>query len=32
VLVAGSAMYKGEPAEEMRKIIESGRRAAEKMR
>lgn len=32
VLVAGSAVYKGEPAQEMRKIIESGRRAAEKMR
>jgi ribulose-phosphate 3-epimerase len=31
VLVAGSAVYKGEPAQEMRKIIESGRRAAEKM-
>ena len=28
VLVAGSAVFKGEPAEEMRKIIESGRAAA----
>jgi ribulose-phosphate 3-epimerase len=27
VLVAGSAVYKGEPAREMRKILESGRRA-----
>ena len=27
VLVAGSAVYKGEPAQEMRKILESGRRA-----
>ena len=27
VLVAGSAVYKGEPATEMRKIIEAGRRA-----
>lgn len=25
VLIAGSAVYKGEPEEEMRKIIESGR-------
>jgi ribulose-phosphate 3-epimerase len=30
VLVAGSAVYKGEPASEMRKIIEAGRRAARK--
>ena len=29
VLVAGSAVYKGDPATEMRKIIEAGRRAAE---
>ncbi len=29
VLVAGSAVYKGDPATEMRKIIESGRRVAE---
>ena len=28
VLVAGSAVYKGDPATEMRKIIEAGRRAA----
>lgn len=28
VLVAGSAVYKGEPATEMRRIIEAGRRAA----
>ena len=28
VLVAGSAVYKGEPATEMRKILEAGRRAA----
>jgi len=28
VLVAGSAVYKGDPASEMRKIIEAGRRAA----
>lgn len=28
VLVAGSAVYKGDPAAEMRKIIEAGRRAA----
>lgn len=27
VLIAGSAVYKGDPATEMRKIIESGRRA-----
>ena len=27
VLVAGSAVYKGDPAREMRKIIEAGRRA-----
>ena len=27
VLVAGSAVYKGDPAQEMRKILESGRRA-----
>ncbi len=25
VLVAGSAVYKGEPAKEMRRIIEAGR-------
>jgi ribulose-phosphate 3-epimerase len=30
VLVAGSAVYKGDPASEMRKIIEAGRRAARK--
>jgi ribulose-phosphate 3-epimerase len=30
VLVAGSAVYKGDPASEMRKIIEAGRRAASK--
>ena len=30
VLVAGSAVYKGNPASEMRKIIEAGRRAARK--
>jgi ribulose-phosphate 3-epimerase len=30
VLVAGSAVYKGDPANEMRKIIEAGRRAARK--
>lgn len=29
VLVAGSAVYKGDPATEMRKIIEAGRRAVE---
>ena len=28
VLVAGSAVYKGDPATEMRKILEAGRRAA----
>ena len=28
VLVAGSAVYKGEPANEMRRIVEAGRRAA----
>jgi ribulose-phosphate 3-epimerase len=28
VLVAGSAVYKGEPATEMRRILEAGRRAA----
>jgi ribulose-phosphate 3-epimerase len=28
VLVAGSAVYKGDPVSEMRKIIEAGRRAA----
>jgi ribulose-phosphate 3-epimerase len=28
VLVAGSAVYKGDPATEMRHIIEAGRRAA----
>ncbi len=28
VLVAGSAVYRGDPASEMRKIIEAGRRAA----
>jgi ribulose-phosphate 3-epimerase len=28
VLVAGSAVYKGDPASEMRKVIEAGRRAA----
>jgi ribulose-phosphate 3-epimerase len=28
VLVAGSAVYKGDPADEMRKIIEAGRRTA----
>ena len=27
VLVAGSAVYKGDPATEMRRIIEAGRRA-----
>jgi ribulose-phosphate 3-epimerase len=27
VIVAGSAVYKGNPATEMRKIIEAGRRA-----
>jgi ribulose-phosphate 3-epimerase len=27
VIVAGSAVYKGDPATEMRKIIEAGRRA-----
>jgi len=27
VLIAGSAVYKGEPAREMRKIIEAGRQA-----
>ncbi len=32
VLVAGSAVYKGEPEQEMRKIIEAGRRAADKVR
>jgi ribulose-phosphate 3-epimerase len=30
VLVAGSAVYKGDPASEMRRIIEAGRRAARK--
>ena len=30
VLVAGSAVYKGEPATEMRKIIEAGRRVAKR--
>jgi ribulose-phosphate 3-epimerase len=30
VLVASSAVYKGDPASEMRKIIEAGRRAASK--
>jgi ribulose-phosphate 3-epimerase len=30
VLVAGSAVYKGDPASEMRKNIEAGRRAASK--
>src|ERR687885_938548 len=30
VLVAGSAVFKGNPAVEMRKIIEAGRRAAER--
>jgi ribulose-phosphate 3-epimerase len=30
VLVAGSAVYKGDPASEMRKIFEAGRRAARK--
>ena len=30
VLVAGSAVYRGDPATEMRKIIEAGRRAAER--
>jgi ribulose-phosphate 3-epimerase len=30
VLVAGSAVYNGDPASEMRKIIEAGRRAARK--
>jgi ribulose-phosphate 3-epimerase len=30
VLVAGSAVYKGDPATEMRKIIEAGRRAAKR--
>ena len=30
VLVAGSAVYKSNPASEMRKIIEAGRRAARK--
>lgn len=30
VLVAGSAVYKGDPATEMRRIIEAGRRAAER--
>lgn len=29
VLVAGSAVYKGDPATEMRKIIDAGRRAAD---
>jgi ribulose-phosphate 3-epimerase len=29
VLVAGSAVYRGDPATEMRRIIEAGRRAAE---
>ena len=29
VLVAGSAVYRGDPATEMRKIVEAGRRAAE---
>jgi ribulose-phosphate 3-epimerase len=28
VLVAGSAVYRGDPATEMREIIEAGRRAA----
>jgi ribulose-phosphate 3-epimerase len=28
VLVAGSAIYKGDPAEEMRKILEAARAAA----
>jgi ribulose-phosphate 3-epimerase len=28
VLVAGSAVYTGDPATEMRRIIEAGRRAA----
>ena len=28
VLVGGSAVYKGDPASEIRKIIEAGRRAA----
>ena len=27
MLVAGSAVYKGDPAQEMRKILDSGRRA-----
>ena len=30
VLVASSAVYKSDPASEMRKIIEAGRRAARK--
>jgi ribulose-phosphate 3-epimerase len=30
VLVAGSAVYRGDPATEMRKIIEAGRRAADR--
>jgi pentose-5-phosphate-3-epimerase len=30
VLVAGSAVYKGDPATEMSRIIEAGRRAAAK--
>ena len=29
VLVAGSAVYRGDPATEMREIIEAGQRAAE---
>ena len=32
VLIAGSAVYKGEPAREMRKIIEAGRHAAGEIR
>jgi hypothetical protein len=32
VLIAGSAVYKGEPVREMRKIIESGRQVVGEIR